>query len=72
MIRAWIAAAAVALTAGTAAHSQILAEYHPAPLADQIILTNAAECGTGPMELGVYLAGSAGELTVMSEASAST
>ena len=66
MIRTWIAAAAIVLAGGTLAHSQILAEHHPAPLADEIRLTNVAECTVGPVELGVFFDGSDGALEIAS------
>ncbi len=56
--------AAALLAAAPAAESQILAEYTAAPLTDQIVLSNVAECPTGPLEIAIYLSGSAGELVV--------
>jgi len=70
MGRQVLAAAALMCAAATAAESQIRAEYTPAPLADQIILSNVAECPTGPLEIAIYLSGSAGELIVSGDAKA--
>ena len=62
--------AAALLAAVPAAESQILAEYTAAPLTDQIVLSNVAECPTGPLEIAIYLSGSAGELVVSGDADA--
>jgi hypothetical protein len=70
MSRQVLAAAAFMCAAATAAESQIRAEYTAAPLADQIILSNVAECPTGPLEIAIYLSGSAGELIVSGDAEA--
>lgn len=70
MSRQVLAAAALMCAAATAAESQIRAEYTQAPLADQIILSNVAECPTGPLEIAIYLSGSAGELVVSGDAKA--
>ena len=70
MGRQVLAAAALMCAAATAAESQIRAEYSAAPLADQIILSNVAECPTGPLEIAIYLSGSAGELIVSGDAKA--
>lgn len=70
MSRQVLAAAALICAAATAAESQIRAEYSPAPLADQIILSNVAECPTGPLEIAIYLSGSVGELVVSGDAKA--
>ncbi|MDG1972047.1 MAG: hypothetical protein P8I56_13940 [Paracoccaceae bacterium] len=70
MSRQVLAAAAFMCAAATAAESQIRAEYTAAPLADQIILSNVAECPTGPLEIAIYLSGSAGELIVSGNAEA--
>lgn len=70
MSRQVLAAAALICAAATAAESQIRAEYTQAPLADQIILSNVAECPTGPLEIAIYLSGSAGELIVSGDAKA--
>ncbi len=70
MSRQVLAAAALMCAAATAAESQIRAEYTQAPLADQIILSNVAECPTGPLEIAIYLSGSAGELIVSGDAKA--
>lgn len=70
MSRQVLAAAAFFCAAATAAESQILAEHNPAPLTDQITLSNVAECPTGPLEIAIYLSGSAGELIVSGDAKA--
>lgn len=70
MSRQVLAAAAALCFAATASESQILAEYAPSPLADQITLSNVAECPTGPLEVAIYLSGSAGELVVSGDAKA--
>lgn len=70
MSRQVLAAAALMCAAATAAESQIRAEYSAAPLADQITLSNVAECPTGPLEIAIYLSGSAGELIVSGDAKA--
>ena len=62
--------AATLLAAAPAAESQILAGYTAAPLTDQIILSNIAECPTGPLEIAIYLSGSAAELIVSGDAEA--
>lgn len=70
MSRLVLAAAALVCAAATAAESKIRAEYTSQPLADQIILSNVAECPTGPLEIAIYLSGSAGELVVSGDAKA--
>ncbi len=70
MSRQVLAAAAFFCAAVTAAESQILAEHTPAPLTDQITLSNVAECPTGPLEIAIYLSGSAGELIISGDAKA--
>lgn len=70
MSRQVLAAAALVCAAATAAESQILVEHAPAPLADQITLSNISECATGPLEIAIYLSGSVGELVVSGDAKA--
>lgn len=70
MSRQVLAAAVIMCTAATAAESEIRAAYTSAPLADQIILSNVAECPTGPVEIAIYLSSSAGELIVSGAAKA--
>ena len=70
MSRQVLAAAAFICAAATAAESQILVEHTPAPLADQITLSNVSECPTGPLEIAIYLSGSVGELVVSGDAKA--
>ena len=70
MSRQVLAAAALLCAAATTAESQILVEHTPAPLADRIILSNIAECPTGPLGVAIYLSGSVGELVVSGDAKA--
>ena len=70
MSRQVLAAAALLCFAATASESQILAEYKPSPLTDQIRVSNISNCPTGPLEIGIYLSSSVGELVISGDPSA--